>query len=263
MLKGEKVLVFRHSPFQLLLLTEGRDGLRTLRFSEDGLKQSIVKTDDPEFLALPYTRVLVQSLAFIETPSRLLVLGLGGGTLPRFFHRTLPRATVEVVEIDPGVLEVACEFCGFAEDARLRVCVEDGRDFIERRERLYDAIVLDCFSSEAIPPHLLTLEFLQEVRRSLNPGGMAVANIWGRNDNRLYEHMLLTYRAAFEEVYVLDVPDIGTRVFVALTQPNQRTREEILQRLTRLAPCFGGKTEPARWRHSDLEPLQTGSVLRD
>jgi spermidine synthase len=180
-----------------------------------------------------------------------------------FLHRHLPDLCIEVVELDSGVLEVACEFCGFAEDARLRVFVEDGRDFIERRDRLYDAIVLDCFSAEAIPPHLLTLEFLQEVRRSLNPGGMAVANIWGRADNRLYEHMLLTYRAAFEEVYVLDVPGIGTRVFVALTLPNRRTREEILMRLTRLAPSFGGETAPARWRHSDLEPLQTGTVLRD
>lgn len=261
--KGETVLVCRQSPFNRLLLTEGNDGLRTLRFSEEGLRQSIVKKDDPEFLALPYARVLVQSLAFISSPERLLVMGLGGGTLPRFFHKTLPESIVEVVEIDPGVLEVAREFCGFLEDERLRAYIEDGRDFIERHKAAYDVIVLDCFSHEAIPEHLLTLEFLLEVRRSLSPEGIAVANIWGRTDNRLYEHMLLTYRAAFEEVYVLDVPDSGTKVFVALTQPTQKSHGEIIEELKRLGSRGAGPAAPARWRHSDLESLSNGKVLRD
>lgn len=261
--KGEIILVCRHSPFNLLLLTEGKDGLRTLRFSEEGLRQSIVKKDDAEFLALPYAKILVQSLAFIAPPERLLVMGLGGGTLPRFFHQTLPKALVEVVEIDPGVLEVAREFCGFIEDDRLRAHIEDGRDFIERHDASYDVIVLDCFSQEAIPEHLLTLEFLLEVRKSLSLGGMAVANIWGRTDNRLYEHMLLTYRAAFEEVYVLDVPDSGTKVFVALTQPNLKSREEIVAGLQREASRGVGPPIPLRWRHSDLESLLNGKVLRD
>lgn len=261
--KGEIVLVLRHSPFNLLLLTEGKDGLRTLRFSEEGLRQSIVNKDDPEFLALPYAKILVQSLAFIDAPERLLVMGLGGGTLPRFFHKTLPSALVEVVEIDPGVLEVAREFCGFVEDDRLRAHIEDGRDFIERHEASYDVVVLDCFSQEAIPEHLLTLEFLLEVRKSLSLSGMAVANIWGRADNRLYEHMLLTYRAAFEQVYVLDVPDSGTKVFVALAQPNQKSREKIVAGLQQLAFRGSGPALPARWRHSDLENLSNGRVLRD
>ena len=261
--QGETVLVCRHSPFNLILLTEGKDGLRTLRFSEDGLRQSIVRKDEPEFLALSYAKILVQSLAFTSPPERLLVMGLGGGTLPRFFHKTLPKCLVEVVEIDPGVVEVAREFCGFAEDDRLRAHIEDGRDFIESHEASYDVIVLDCFSHEAIPEHLLTLEFLREVRGSLAAKGIAVANIWGRTDNRLYEHMLLTYRAAFEHVYVLDVPDSGTKVFVALTEPNQKSREEIVEEMQRLASRSGGPAAPARWRHSDLENLSNGRVLRD
>lgn len=259
----EKTLVLKHSPFNLILLTEDAEGLRTLRFSLDDVCQSVVKVDDAEYLALPYTRILPMCLAFGKEPTRILVLGLGGGTLPRFFHKILPDVTVDVAEIDPEVAAIARDYCGFTEDARLQVYVEDGRDFIEARQGLYDFIILDSFGAEAIPAHLLTSEFLQGVQCALTKGGIAVANVWGRNRNHLYEHMLLTYRKVFTEVYVLDVPGPGSKIFVALTQKLELSRETLLEKMRLIPMRHGFHTEEITFRHSDQERLQNGHVLQD
>jgi len=64
---------------------------------------------------------------------------------------------------------------------------------------------LDTFGANSIPPHLSTLEFLTSVRAALSPKGMVIANIWGRTWNPLYAHMVLTFRAAFADTYILDV----------------------------------------------------------
>jgi spermidine synthase len=259
----ETVLLARHSPFNPIFITENREGLRTLRFSREGICQSIVKLDDPEFLALPYANVLPFCLGFGEKPQRILLVGLGGGTLLRFFHSILPETQLEVVEIDPDVVEVAKSHCGVEENDRIQIFIEDGRDFIESHEARYDLIILDSYGSESIPPHLLTAEFLHGVRAALTPRGIVAANVWGRSHNRFYEHMLLTYREVFEDVYVLDVPGPGTKIFVAQVRKEMVTREIIQQKTEWLPLKPGFRPQDLCYRNSDLERLRSGSVLRD
>lgn len=267
MSNGDKILVARHTAFQAILLTEDESGLRTLRFGSDGVSQSVVKAGDPRHLALPYARVLPACLAFHQNPRRMLIVGLGGGTLPRFFHSHFPEMIIDVVEIDQGVVEVAKEHCGFAEDARMRVHVDDGRNFIEASRGGYDVIILDSFDTDSIPRHLATLEFLRGVRNALTPAGVVVANVWGRASNPLYASMLLTYRAAFEDVYILDVPAPGTKIFVGLPHRQAMTRDELCKHAREISRHRGfdydlGDTI-AGFRNSNLETLRGGSVLRD
>jgi len=269
MIHGERVLVARHSAFQAILLTENAAGMRTLRFGADGHSQSVVKAGDPKHLELPYARVLPASLAFVPNAQRALIVGLGGGTLPRFLHSHFPQLTIDVVELDPDVVNVAQEYCGFTEDARMRVFVEDGRDFIEAATATgaYDIILLDCFDAETIPPHLATLEFLHGVRRALAPGGMVVANIWGRASNPLYAHMLLTYCAAFADVYIFDVPQPGTKLFIALPAKREITRHQVITAACEIARrhqfAYDLGASIAGFRHSGFETVRGGSVLRD
>jgi len=241
--------------------------MRTLRFGAEGNSQSVVKVRDPGHLELPYARVLPACLALVRNPRRVLIIGLGGGTLPRFFHAHFPQMTMDVVELDPDVVNVAKEYCGFEEDARMHVFVEDGRDFIEGAAGGYDVIILDCFDAEAIPPHLATLEFLSAVRRALTPEGIVVANIWGRACNPLYAHMLLTYRAAFPDLYVFDVPLPGTKLFVALPAKREMTREQVLASAREISRrhrfTYDLSEAIAGFRNSDLETVHGGSVLRD
>jgi spermidine synthase len=267
MSNGEKILVARHSAFNEILLTEDESGLRTLRFGAEGASQSVVKAGDPRHLALPYARVLPAGLAFHRNPRRMLIVGLGGGTLPRFFHSHFPEMMIDVVEIDQGVVDVAKAYCGFAEDARMRVYVADGRDFIEANRAGYDVIILDSFDTDAIPRHLATLDFLRRVQSALAPAGIVLANVWGRAINPLYADMLLTYRAAFADVYILDVPAPGTKIFAALPRRHAMTRDGLVQHAREISRHRGFDYELgdviAGFRNSDLETVRGGSVLRD
>ncbi len=264
---GDKVLVERHSAFNLILLTEDECGLRTLRFGREGVPQSVVKPGDPQHLELPYANVLPLCLAFTETPRRMLVVGLGGGTVPSFFQSCFPEMAIDVVEIDADVLDVAKTWCGFSEGPLMRVHVEDGRDFIESSPACYDAIVLDSFDAESIPAHLLTVEFLHAVRAALAPGGIAVANVWNRDLNRLYDHMLRTYREAFEETYIFDVPGPASKIFVALPARQTMTKEGLARRAREISKRSGFRRDmgefAASFRNSDDERLRGGAVLRD
>ncbi|HEX8311116.1 MAG TPA: fused MFS/spermidine synthase [Chthoniobacteraceae bacterium] len=227
---GDEIVARRNSPFNEIVVTDDGTGMRTLHFGDDHVLQSMVKIGCPAHLELAYTRVIPSCLAYAGKIERLLVIGLGGGTLPLFFYSQFSQLTIDVVEIDPVVVDVAKNYCGFHEDARMRVHVEDGRDFIERAAGDYDVIVLDSFSNESIPPHLLTCEFLEVVRSRLAMGGIVVANVWTRTRNALFDDMLRTYRHVFEDLYILDVPDRNVKIFVALPQERPMTREEVLAR---------------------------------
>jgi len=267
MKKEERILVARRSPFQLILVTEDEAGLRTLRFGQDGVRQSVVKMGDPQHLELSYVNVLTNCLAFVRSLSRILIVGLGGGTLPGFFRSLFPDSEIDVVEIDPDVLDVAKSYCGFSEDARMHVHVEDGRDFIERWSNRYDMIILDGFDAETIPRHLLTLEFLQGVRNALTAEGIAVANVWGRSCNRIYDHMLLTYRHAFDEIYIFDVPEAGSKIFVALQGKQTLSLPDVIKRAGDVSRRQGFREDIsgciAGFRNSDEETIRGGEVLRD
>lgn len=225
-----EVIYEKTSSYNHIVVTEDRDGLRTLRFERNGARQSVVKVGDPDYIDLPYVRALLVSLAIVEAPRRVLVVGLGGGTFPSFLHRHYPNATVDTVEIDPEVVEVAKTFFGLSEDGLLRVHVNDGRRFIEACDEPYDLIVLDAYGSESIPYHLATREFLESVRQALTPRGLVAGNVWGRGSNPLYDSMVHTYREVFERLNILDVPGAGNRILFATRNGQRIKRKELLRR---------------------------------
>jgi spermidine synthase len=261
----EAVLYEKDSAYSTIVVTDEGDGLRALRFGRNGVRQSLVKPGDPEFLGLSYTRVALTGLALCDEPRRMLVVGLGGGTLPAFLRRHYPDAVIDAVDIDPEVAFVAREYFGFREDALMRIHVADGRKFIESVRQPYDAIFLDAFGSDAVPAHLTTQEFLRAVRRAVSPGGVVIGNIWDRAYNRLYDSMVRTYREVFDELFVVGVADSGNRILLALPRRQPLARDELV-RLVRDSPAA------KRFRFDMGELVQRGlltaeaergSVLRD
>jgi spermidine synthase len=263
----ESVLYEKTSAYSTIVVTDEGEGLRALRFGRNGVRQSLVKPGDPEYLGLPYTRVALTGMALSDEPRRILVVGLGGGTLPGFLRRHYPDAAIDAVDIDPEVAFVAREYFGFKEDARMRIHVADGRKFIEDVRQPYDAIFLDAFGSDAVPAHLTTQEFLQAVRRAVTPGGVVIGNIWDRAYNRLYDSMVRTYRATFEELFVVAVGDSGNRILFALPRRQPLARGDLAQlaRRSQAAGLFGfdmgGLVE--RGFLSAEEEGAAGRVLRD
>jgi len=235
----EKVLYEKDSPYNTVIVIEDEAGLRTLQFERDGAIQSVVKVGDPDHLVLPYARAMPMGLVYAEKPERILIVGLGGGTVPGFLHKHFPKMVIDVVDIDPDVVDVARRFFGFKEDATLRAFVDDGRGFIERSEGLYDIIFLDAFDRENIPYHLATREFLAAVRRALTPKGIVVGNIWSRYSNPLYDAMVRTYQDVYEQLYVFDVLGSGNKILVAIPRKGKMERAEVARRAREISKREG------------------------
>src|SRR6266571_5304228 len=250
---AQTVIYEKVSPFNTIIVTEDHKGIRTLLFERGGGRQSVVKPGDPDHLELPYARVALAGLALCEEPRRILVVGLGGGSLPMFLRAHYPGATIDVAEIDPEVL---------------RAHVGDGRQFIERaRQADYDVIFLDAFGAHDVPKQLTTQEFLQITRRALKPNGVVVSNVWRAASNPLYDSMVRTHQEAFEELFILDVPGDVNNIFLALPrrQPLGRSELALLARKISTAKRFrfdlGELVEYGFLRASEKNPRS--SVLRD
>jgi len=179
-----------------------------LRFGRrSGIYQSSVDTARPRRHVHEYTELAMCGLLYKPDPDSILVLGLGGGVIPRLLRHHFPEAQIDVAEIDPDIPPIAKRYFGFREDEKLKVHVNDGRTFIKRllrRETIprYDYIVLDAFTSEYIPFHLMTREFLREVGGVLAADGVLVANIF--HTNRLADAELATFLDVFDrcQVYI-------------------------------------------------------------
>lgn len=223
------VLHERPALFGQLVVTDDGDGLRSLRFGRNGITQSTIKVGDPDHLQFGYARLAQAGFALACAgqatgvkcmPRRVLVVGLGGGSMPMFVHRHFPLTYIDVVEIDPAVVEVARHFFGFSEDPRMKAHVADGRHFIEQAPQArYDVIILDAFSSAEVPMHLATVEFLQAVRRALAPDGVVVSNLWSRLYNRHYDSMVRTYQEVFADLRVLEAGQSVNHVLLATPRP--------------------------------------------
>ncbi|HAK96910.1 MAG TPA: hypothetical protein DCM87_18455 [Planctomycetes bacterium] len=231
-LSQDKVLHEKDSAFNHIIVTEDSDGVRSLLFEEYGALQSVGKPDDPDYLGLPYLRTAFVGLAFIEKPARVLVVGLGGGSIPRFLHKRYPAMHIDCVELDPDVVAVARQYFGFAEDKTMKAHVADGRKFIEKATQPYDIIFLDAFGADNIPYSLATREFLLAVRKALAPKGIVVGNIWSRYSNRLHDSMVRTYQDVFEELYYFTVRASGNRILVAMPRAAHLTREDVVAKAT-------------------------------
>jgi len=118
-------------------------------------------------------------LAFIFKPDIKKVLFIGGGGLsaPKKFLKEYSDIEIDVVEIDPEVIDVAKKFFNVTDDSRLNIINDDGRTFLKNSNKTYDLIVLDAYSGSYVPFHLMTLEFFNLVKQHLTLDGVVVSNL--------------------------------------------------------------------------------------
>jgi spermidine synthase len=264
---SDRLLHRRKSKYSDIHVVEDDRGFRVLQFEELGSRQSVVRMGDPDHLELAYAQITVAALAAVPVVRKMLVIGLGGGSLPMYFRRHDPDLEIDVVDIDADVLAVARDWFGFREDPKLRVFIDDGRKLVERAKAEYDVIVVDAFSARFIPYSLATAEFLAACRRALTPQGVLVANVWSRSQNRLYDGMVRTYREGFPGFAAVAVLEAENQVFFAWNGRTAMSREELVAGAEavsrRLAPRFDlvGQVERGYRRPDQLS--RGGRVLHD
>lgn len=202
-----QVIHHEKSLYRNILVYE-EDGQRCLSFSRknETARQTCQSLSDPNEFVFSYTRMMMGALYLNPNPRKVLIVGLGGGILPTALSRLFPETVIDVVEIDPAVVKVAQQFFGFHPSQNVHIFEEDGRVFIKRAgqtDQRYDLIMLDAFDHEYIPEHLLTQEFLLEVKKLLTMDGVLAANTF--SSSRLYHHESVTYSAVFGDFYNLRV----------------------------------------------------------
>jgi spermidine synthase len=149
-------------------------GLRTLHVGGDAI-QSSMRLDDPFALALDYTRCMMAFLLFHPTPREALMIGLGGGSLAKFFYRRLRATRVRVVELDERVVSAArTQFALPADDARLAVEIGDGADALS--PECCDVLVVDAYHDEEHVQKLATAQFYDAAYLALAEPGALVVN---------------------------------------------------------------------------------------
>jgi spermidine synthase len=165
---------------------------------------------DSEDLVLEYAKYYHLIRHFKPDFDKTLLIGGAGYTFPREYLRAYPQATIDVVEIDPGMTQIARNHFRLRDDRRMRIFHEDGRMFVNRTETAaYDAILMDAFGSLfTVPTHLTTLEAVEQFYRILADDGVVIFNLGSAisgEGSRFLHAELATYRKVFPEVLVFKV----------------------------------------------------------
>jgi len=157
---------------------------KALHFSY-GEIQSRMQLQDPSALDLEYTRTMMGFLMFQPEPTRIAMIGLGGGSLPKFCHRYLPRADIRVVEINPHVIALRDEFHVPRDGTRFRIVHDDGATFVRYSPNRFDVLLVDGFDIDGLPEQLSSQRFYDDCFEALLPGGILVVNL--HHDHPQYE----------------------------------------------------------------------------
>ena len=233
----------------------GRFLSMTTRVRNEINYHSIVDLKDPDNLQVPYTRLMGAALLYPPNIRRILMVGLGGGSISTYLGRAMPQVQIDVVELDPGVIAAGRKYFGLLETDQIHFIESDGRVYLNRNKDLYDLVLLDAYRELGVPFHLLTREFYELVKARLAPGGAVASNLSG--NTKLYVASLATLRAVFPTVDVYpdwQNPDEAQAVVVATPEVRQAAdalmkRAAALQTLHRFRYPLSelvGKRVPAR-----------------
>jgi spermidine synthase len=182
--------------------------LRVLRFARN--RQSTMYLDAPFDTDLEYAAYLHTPLAIKPDAARTLVIGLGGGSVVKRMWRDYPGMRLDVVEIDPEIVEVAHRFFALPEDERIRVFVGDGREFVDQTPQTYDIVIVDAFDEDRVPRRLTTEEFMRAARDRLAPDGVVAYNFIGAPKGDLskpFRGLYRTLRNVWRGVWVFAIEE--------------------------------------------------------
>lgn len=228
------VIFETYSPYHHVQVIDER-GLRTLSF--DGTHETRMLLSDPLQGHFEYTEFFHFAWLWNTNLSRVLMLGLGGGSTQRAFLHYYPAVTVESVELDPVVVKVATNYFGVPISDRHQVRNQDGRAFLKRSGETWDLIILDAYTrhryGSAIPPHLATREFFELAASRLTTNGVLAYNVittgalQGVDAGSAIARTLL---AVFPQVYCFHATQSRNVVLMATRQAERWSNTELARR---------------------------------
>ena len=195
-------------------------GVRYLHFGTEWV-QGAMRLSKPDHIELEYAQQMMAWLLFLETPKRIVQLGLGTGSLTKFAHRYLKRAQVEAVELNPAVVIAARTMFSLpADDARLTVRETDAWEFVNDRANhdTVGALQIDLYDATARGPVLDSVAFYRAARACLTQAGVVSVNLFG--DHPSFVRNMKRLNEAFDG-RVIALPEVhdGNRIAIAFSGP--------------------------------------------
>jgi spermidine synthase len=174
------------------------------------------------------------SMALHPHPRRILMIGLSGGAWARIVSAYPDVKQVDVVEINPGYIELIRRYPEVEpvlRDPRFKIQIDDGRRWLKRHpDEKYDVVIMNTtYHWRAYTTNLVSDTFLAELRKHLNPGGLLSYNSTGSND--IVKTASLVFKHAYRYsnfVIASDVdfraewPNLHGRIAHALMALNRR-----------------------------------------
>ena len=186
---------------------------RSLYFTRE-LTQSGMRLSDPTALEFAYTQKMMSFLLFAHQPQRILMLGLGGGSLAKYCHRHLPGTLITALEIDARILAFRDQFMLPPDDARLRVLLGDAAVYLRKSHENQDVVMIDAFDRDGFSASVCTRTFYSDVRDTLARQGVMVANMVGPKDERA-AHLELIADVFSDNIIVMPIEDDGNYLVFA------------------------------------------------
>ena len=235
-------------------------GVRYLHLGGEHI-QSAMRIDAPEDLELDYTRTMMAFLLFHPRPRECLMVGLGGGSIPKFIHKRLPGVRMRVVELNPAVITAARGLFNVpADSAKLRIELGDGAAAVHAMKEGCDVLVVDGFDDGDQVPALVSEEFYAAAYRALRSPGVMILNFFGHD--RRFDRYLQRIEVAFGECVVcLNAREDGNVIVFALKGgPRAIEWEELKRCAFRLEAKLGlpfvryvaGLRKMNRWTRKEL-----------
>jgi len=195
-------------------------GIRTLSFN--GSQETQMSLSNPLQGHFECTEFFHMPWVWNRDLKRVLMLGLGGGSVQRAYQHYYTNTLVETVEIDPMVVQVARKYFGVVESPQHKIYTQDGRVFLFRTAERYDAIIMDAYTTtrygSSVPPHMTTKEFFELASSRLTTNGVMAYNVIGTlrgGGADIVGAIYRTMRAVFPQVYVFQAGTSMNVVFVA------------------------------------------------
>jgi spermidine synthase len=229
------VLYETESPYEYVRVVSYSGGERVLQLNEGVADQS--DWYPHSVLTGGYWDLFLLLPPLLDRPAHsLLVIGDGGGTIPRAYGRFYPRVQIDGVELDPAVTAAGRRFLGLADNPNLHTITADGRVYLEHTAKRYDLIAIDAYRQPYVPFQLTTLEFFRLARSHLSPQGVIALNVAATpHDRQLTRAIGTTLAAVFPQVWRISALRFND-LLIALQRPVARS--ELIRRLARVAPSL-------------------------
>ncbi len=238
-------------------------GVRNLHFGSPWI-QGAMRIRRPFALELAYTREMMAGLLLRpgdDWPRRVLLVGLGAGSLAKFIHHHLSATRITVVEIDARIVPLAQQYFRLPCDPqRLKIVIADAADHIEQTRNRYDAIFVDGFNASGRAGRLDTPGFYTACRNRLSPEGLMICNLLGHS--RGFQASIARIRTAFDQrATVFPSLDSGNAIaFAAGAEPIDVSLEEMRAQALEIKTRTGLDLKPTIVRLQNSQALMSGRL---